>query len=81
MSEKISITANDLVNILNGLNIAQKRGAFNFEESSQLLQPVQKLTKLLNSLTQSSDTNKEETNNVPEETVEQNSNTDEVKSI
>ena len=80
MSDKISITGKDLQLILNGLNLAQKRGAFSFEESSQLLQPIQKLSILLNNLSQSNESKQEVKDNSTDENVTEN-NKPEVKPI
>ena len=79
MTDKVSITGKDLQLILNGLNLAQKRGAFSFEESSQLLQPIQKFTLILNSLVKDNDSNQEQSS--PSTNDKENNESDEVKSI
>ena len=79
MSDKISITGKDLQLILNGLNLAQKRGAFSFEESSQLLQPIQKFSLILNNLTTNNEST-EQQDNTPSNEDNETPNS-EVKSI
>ena len=79
MADKVSITGTDLQLILNGLNLAQKRGAFTFEESSQLLQPIQKFTLILNSLVKNNESNEEQSN--PTSNDNENNDSEGVKSI
>ena len=84
MTDKISITGKDLQLILNGLNLAQKRGVFSFEESSQLLQPIQKFTLILNSLVKNNESNEEQSNEEqsnPTSNNNENNDSEGVKSI
>ena len=74
MSEQ-NINLNQLGALVNGINIAQKRGAYTLQESAQLAEPVVTLTRLLEDLRrqkqeqlqqqeQPADTSVEETNNI-----------------
>ena len=69
--------ANKFKEIFTGLNRA--RGAFTFEESSQLLQPIQKFTLILNSLVKNNESNEEQSN--PTSNDNENNDSEGVKSI
>lgn len=48
--QQSSININNLTALVNGINLAQKRGTFSLEESAALLTPVKTVVAFINSI-------------------------------
>ena len=60
--QQSSITVNQLASLVNGIILAQKRGAYTLEESAALLEPVTTVIAFINAINKQEATNSEKDN-------------------
>lgn len=71
------VTINQLAYLVNGINVAQKRGAYNLEESAALLAPVRAVVEFVNAAKKQQEENEAPATEAPapEEAASETGNT------